>query len=81
MARADTPRVIRAVASGGERRPSRTWESGRTCRVPGCGTRLSVYNGSSACSLHEDVRPFVSRAPRGAKAEDVAFASDRRWIA
>ena len=29
------------------------YEPGRVCDVSNCGTRLSIYNGSDRCSLHE----------------------------
>lgn len=33
--------------------PVRTFGQGRTCKVEGCGTRLSLYNPNVRCSLHE----------------------------
>lgn len=33
-------------------RKSRTARAGRICAHPGCGTRLSVYNRSTTCSVH-----------------------------
>jgi hypothetical protein len=33
--------------------PVRTFGRGRTCKVEGCGTRLSLYNPNVRCSLHE----------------------------
>ena len=33
--------------------PARTFGKGRTCKVEGCGTRLSLYNPNARCSLHE----------------------------
>ncbi|MEZ5126423.1 MAG: hypothetical protein R2826_09275 [Thermoleophilia bacterium] len=32
---------------------TRTYGVGRTCIVEGCGTRLSAYNPSRTCALHE----------------------------
>ncbi|HLI53662.1 MAG TPA: hypothetical protein VKU88_05005 [Acidimicrobiales bacterium] len=49
--------------SGGER-PSRSFARGRTCRQPGCTTRLSVYNSGKYCYLHE---PMVVPRTRGKK--------------
>jgi hypothetical protein len=34
-------------------RPLRTYGRGRTCMVEGCDTRLSLYNPSAQCSLHD----------------------------
>ena len=31
-----------------------SYGDGRVCRTPGCGTRLSRYNGSAVCWLHAD---------------------------
>jgi hypothetical protein len=33
--------------------PVRTFGRGRTCKVEGCDTRLSLYNPNARCSLHE----------------------------
>jgi hypothetical protein len=33
--------------------PVRTFGKGRTCKVEGCDTRLSLYNPHARCSLHE----------------------------
>ena len=35
--------------------PSRTTSTGRTCREPGCATKLSVYNTSDSCWQHAEV--------------------------
>jgi hypothetical protein len=34
-------------------RPLRTYGRGRTCTVEGCCTRLSLYNPTARCSLHD----------------------------
>jgi hypothetical protein len=34
-------------------RPLKTYQQGRTCKVDGCGTRLSLYNPNPRCSLHD----------------------------
>lgn len=34
-------------------RPLRTYRRGRTCKVEGCNTRLSLYNPNPRCSLHD----------------------------
>lgn len=33
-------------------RPLRTYRRGRTCALEECDTRLSVYNPSPVCALH-----------------------------
>jgi hypothetical protein len=37
-------------------RPLRTYGRGRTCMVEGCNTRLSFYNPTVRCSLHDHRR-------------------------
>ena len=37
-------------------RQNRTWEVGRVCAEPGCGTRLSRYNRSTRCWAHGPAR-------------------------
>jgi hypothetical protein len=37
-------------------RPLRTFGRGRTCMVEGCNTRLSLYNPTVRCSLHDHRR-------------------------
>jgi hypothetical protein len=34
----------------------------RTCALPGCGVRLSIYNSSDVCALHESTGPIL-RSP------------------
>ena len=34
---------------------------GRLCEVPGCATRLSIYNPERRCALHEDQPATRSR--------------------
>lgn len=48
----------------GPSRPSRTYARGRTCREDECETRLSIYNDSDFCFLHE---PQVTPRMRGRK--------------
>ncbi len=55
---------VRAVAHHPDARPSRTWSAGRECETDGCRTRLSIYNGSSECSIHQEVRRYVARGGR-----------------
>jgi hypothetical protein len=49
--------------SGAERR-SRVFGRNRTCREPGCETRLSMYNNGKYCYLHE---PLSVPRTRGKK--------------
>ena len=51
--------IIGAMTVGPRAKPARTFPSGRTCRKPGCGVRLSVYNPSSVCGLSMPIsRPW-----------------------
>jgi len=82
MARSlDAPAAIRAVAADTGARPGPTWPTGRTCREPGCDTRLSIYNRSTACSVHEEVRRFIVRGRRGMTADDLGIETETRRIA
>ena len=82
MARSsDAPGAFRALAGDAGARPSRTWPTGRTCRVPGCDTRLSIYNPSTACSVHEEARTYIVRGRRGTTAEDLGIETEARRIA
>jgi hypothetical protein len=69
---------LRSATRDPDARPNRTFEPGRTCVVRGCETRLSIYNRSDACSLHEQIRPFIHRGRRGATADDLGSRHDRR---
>jgi hypothetical protein len=69
---------LRVAVHHPDARPNRTFEPGRTCVVRGCETRLSIYNRSDACSLHEQIRPFIHRGRRGATAQDLGSRHDRR---
>ncbi|HZA26464.1 MAG TPA: hypothetical protein VE915_02300 [Actinomycetota bacterium] len=46
-------------------RPNHTYRAGRVCGRDGCETRLSIYNRSSYCFLHEPVRRYVVRGRKG----------------
>jgi hypothetical protein len=48
----------------GSERPSRSFGKGRTCREPGCNTRLSMYNNGKYCYVHE---PMAVPRTRGKK--------------
>jgi hypothetical protein len=48
----------------GPSRPSRTFASGRVCGEDECNTKLSIYNDSDFCFLHE---PQVTPRMRGRK--------------
>ena len=45
--------------------PSPTYPPGRVCRTKGCRTRLSVYNPTDTCAIHEERRPFHQYASTG----------------
>ena len=48
----------------GHERPSRSFGQGRTCKEPGCETRLSMYNNGKYCYQHE---PMAVPRTRGKK--------------
>lgn len=48
----------------GSERPSKSFGEGRTCREPGCETRLSMYNNGKFCYVHE---PMTVPRTRGRK--------------
>ena len=48
----------------GSERPSKAFTKGRTCREPGCTTRLSIYNNGKYCYQHE---PMAVPRTRGKK--------------
>ena len=51
--------ALRGVVAGPLPRPSPTYPPGRVCRAKGCSTRLSVYNPTDTCAIHEERRPFL----------------------
>ncbi len=57
-------RAVGGFPISGSDRPSRSFAKGRTCREPGCGTRLSIYNQGKYCYLHE---PMAVPRTRGRK--------------
>jgi hypothetical protein len=52
------------------RRPSPTYPLGRVCGAKGCSTRLSVYNPTDTCAIHEERRPFHQYARSGREPQD-----------
>jgi hypothetical protein len=42
-------------------RPSKAFAEDRTCRAPGCTTKLSRYNPDPFCSVHVQQRPLPTR--------------------
>jgi hypothetical protein len=50
------PTTVKATRPGKMPRPSRPVEGrDRICEEPGCGTRLSRYNGRSRCWQHTEI--------------------------
>jgi hypothetical protein len=45
-------------------RPQRTFDMGRRCAEPGCQTKLSIYNASDRCWLHEPAHAFHPKVGR-----------------
>ena len=62
--------ALRGVLAGPLPHPSPTYPPGRVCRVMGCSTRLSVYNPTDTCAIHEVMRPFLDRSLSGRKPQD-----------
>lgn len=54
----------------GDVKTSRRYAAGRVCRADGCETRLSVYNGTNTCGIHEERRPFYQRSRSGRVVQD-----------
>jgi hypothetical protein len=40
-----------------------TYPEKRACSAPGCTTRLSIYNASRFCWLHDPIRPKRGVSP------------------
>jgi hypothetical protein len=70
MASATRHGSVLGVLAGPLPRPSATYPPGRVCRVMGCSTRLSLYNPTDTCAIHEERRPFNQRSGWGRKAKD-----------
>jgi hypothetical protein len=70
MASATRHENVLGVLAGPLPRPSPTYPPGRVCRVKGCSTRLSVYNPTDTCAIHEERRPFHQRSGWGREAKD-----------
>ena len=71
MAAATTRKsALLGVLAGPLRPPSPTYPPGRVCGAEGCGTRLSVYNPTDTCAIHEELRPFNHRSGWGRKPQD-----------
>ena len=54
----------------GESKISTRYATGRVCRFDGCDTRLSVYNGTNTCAIHEERRPYYQRSRSGRVVQD-----------
>ena len=69
----DASERVMAEPFVGIRRSPRTYRPDRVCAVPGCTTRLSIYNGTTVCAPHNPhrVRPRRSggRSPGADEAE------------
>jgi len=57
-------RSLAGQTLSGSERPSKSFGKDRTCREPGCDTRLSMYNHGKFCYLHE---PMSVPRTRGRK--------------
>lgn len=57
--------TVRGSSIGETEHPGQTFEAGRVCAFPNCGTRLSVYNSAQMCWAHEDPVQYVLRVRNG----------------
>ena len=57
-------RSLAGHSLAGSERPSRAFDKNRTCREPGCSTKLSIYNNGKYCYQHE---PMAVPRTRGRK--------------
>jgi hypothetical protein len=62
--------ALRGMLAGPLRPPTQTYPPGRVCRAKGCRTRLSVYNPTDTCAIHEERRPFLQHARSGRPPQD-----------
>ena len=46
------PDDIKGYGTPSEKKPT-VYREGRTCRFPGCNTKLSIYTEGNKCSLHK----------------------------
>lgn len=42
-------------------RRNRVWGEGRSCAQDGCITRISIYNRSRYCWMHEPLHYYIAR--------------------
>jgi hypothetical protein len=56
--------AVAGSSINGSDRPSKVFEKDRSCREPGCETKLSIYNNGKYCYLHE---PMAVPRTRGKK--------------
>jgi hypothetical protein len=56
--------AVAGTPISGSDRPSKAFGPDRSCREPGCDTRLSIYNNGKYCYLHE---PMAVPRTRGKK--------------
>jgi hypothetical protein len=60
----DEPLKLRGSSVQALPKRNRVWSKDRTCAEDGCITRISIYNRSRYCWMHEPVRYYI---PRGRK--------------
>jgi hypothetical protein len=56
--------ALRGKAPAHTGRRNKVFAEGRICSAAVCDTRLSVYNASTECWQHTEVRPFILQVPR-----------------
>lgn len=57
--------AVRGFSIGGPDGPAATYDRNRVCVYPTCETKLSVYNASPTCWLHEEAKQFILRVRNG----------------
>jgi hypothetical protein len=60
----DEPLSLRGAPVRPLPRANRLWTAGRTCTDEGCSTKLSIYNKSQFCWVHEPVKFHLARGKR-----------------
>jgi hypothetical protein len=57
----DEPLKLRGSSVQALPKRNRVWSKNRTCAEEGCITRISIYNRSSFCWMHEPVHYYIAR--------------------
>jgi hypothetical protein len=57
----DQPLTLRGASVQSLPRRNRVWTKDRRCAHEGCITKISIYNRSDFCWMHEPVRYYIAR--------------------